>query len=50
MMVQGTVMGIIALRASISDVENDCDEEIVTLAKDLLKSEEVFEERLKVFL
>ena len=50
MMVQGTVMGITALRASISDVENDCDEEIVTLAKDLLKSEEVFEERLKAFL
>lgn len=50
MMIQGTVMGITALRASLSDSEADCDEEILNLAKDLLKSEEVFEERLKAFL
>ena len=50
MMIQGTVMGITALRASLSDAENDCDEEIISLLKDLLKSEEIFEERLKAFL
>ena len=50
MMIQGTVMGITALRATLSDVEKDCDEEIAALLKDLIKSEEIFEERLKVFL
>ncbi len=50
MMVQGTVMGITALRSSISDIDEGCDDEIVSLAKELLKSEEIFEERLKAFL
>ena len=50
MMIQGTVMGITALRATLSDVEKDCDEEILELLKDLIKSEEIFEERLKAFL
>ena len=50
MMIQGTVMGITALRATLSDIEKDCDEEILALLKDLIKSEEVFEERLKAFL
>ena len=50
MMIHGTVMGITALRATLSEVEKDCDEEIVALLQDLVKSEELFEERLQAFL
>ncbi|MBQ8320458.1 MAG: hypothetical protein IJX81_06220 [Clostridia bacterium] len=50
MMVQGTVMGVTALRASLSEAEADIDDELRRLAEELLKSEEIFEERLKAFL
>ena len=48
MMVQGTVMGITALKTSLGEMSEDCaDPEIEALAKELLKSEENFEETLK---
>ncbi len=44
MMVQGTVMGITALKSSLGDMSKDCaDEEIKKLAETLLRSEECFE-------
>lgn len=48
MMVQGTVMGITALKNSLGDMSKDyADEEIQKLAKDLLDSEEKFEKTWK---
>ena len=44
MMVQGTVMGITALRSTLSDMSPDrADEDIEALARELLSSEEKFE-------
>ncbi len=44
MMVQGTVMGITALKTTLSDMSRDgADEEIESLARDLLSAEEKFE-------
>ncbi len=44
MMVQGTVMGITALRSTLSDMSPDrADEDIEALARELLASEEKFE-------
>ena len=44
MMVQGTVMGITALRSTLSEMSRDeADEEIEALARDLLAAEEGFE-------
>ena len=48
MMTQGTVMGITALKSSLSDMSEDCaDEEIQKLAEELLRSEENFEKTWK---
>ena len=50
MMIQGTVMGITALKTSLSDSEGYGDGEIVELLKELITLEEDFEKRLKEFL
>ena len=48
MMVQGTVMGITALKSTLSDMSTDyADEEIKALAKELLTTEEKFEKKWK---
>lgn len=48
MMTQGTVMGITALKSSITDmIGNEADEEIKKLAEELLKTEEQFEKTWK---
>ncbi len=48
MMVQGTVMGITALKTSLGEMSEDfADEDIRALAKELLKSEEQFEKTWK---
>ena len=48
MMVQGTVMGITALKSTLSDMSDDyADEDIKALAKELLASEEKFEKTWK---
>ena len=48
MMVQGTVMGITALKNSLSSMSKDyADEEIKQLAEELLQSEEKFEKTWK---
>ncbi len=48
MMVQGTVMGITALKTTLGEMSPDfADEEIRQLAKELLKSEEQFEKTWK---
>ena len=48
MMVQGTVMGITALKSSLSDMSDDyADEDIKELAEELLHSEEQFEKTWK---
>ena len=50
MMIQGTVMGITALKTSIGESPVNDDEEIVALAKKLVELEEAFEHKLKEFL
>lgn len=48
MMVQGTVMGITALKSTLAEMSRDCaDEEIRALAEELLRSEEGFEKKWK---
>ena len=48
MMVQGTVMGITALKSSLTDMsDNYADEDIKELAEELLHSEEQFEKTWK---
>lgn len=48
MMVQGTVMGITALKSTLSEISKDfADEEIQALAEELLHSEETFEKTWK---
>ena len=48
MMVQGTVMGITALKSTLAEVCKDCaDEEILSLARELLTAEECFERKWK---
>lgn len=48
MMVQGTTMGITALRTSLGEMSDDFgDEEVRELANDLLHIEEQFEQRWK---
>ena len=49
MMIQGTVMGITALRTSAGDVA-DGDESILALLDEMIKTEEAFEKRWKEFL
>lgn len=50
MMIQGTVMGITALKTSLSDSEGYGDGEIIELLRELITLEEDFEKRLKEFL
>ena len=50
MMIQGTVMGITALKTTLGDMREGADEEIVKLAQELLQAEEKFEQRLKALL
>ena len=50
MMVQGTVMGITALRSSKSDVVEGEEEEIVALLDKMIKSEELYEKKWKEYL
>ncbi len=50
MMIQGTVMGITALKTSLSKVENKPNQKIVDIATELLKLEEGFEKDLKEYL
>lgn len=50
MMIQGTVMGITSLKASIGESPESDDEEITALAKKLVEAEEDFEQKLKEFL
>ena len=47
MMAQGTVMGITALKSSLSDMSEQADEQIEQLANELLHSEEQFEKTWK---
>ena len=49
MMIQGTVMGITALRTSAGDITDESDE-IMGLLNDMLRKEEEFEKRWKAFL
>ena len=51
MMVQGTVMGITALKSTLCEMSEDCaDEEIKSLAKELLETEEKFEKTWKALI
>ena len=50
MMIQGMVMGITALKTSLSDSEGYGDGEIIELLRELITLEEDFEKRLKEFL
>ena len=51
MMLQGTLMGITALRKTESELSPDCvDEEIRNVLRDLIEIEERFEKRLKEYL
>ena len=50
MMVQGTVMGITALRASAGDIEPDGTDEIYALLDEMIKAEEQFEKKWKEYL
>ncbi len=50
MMVQGTVMGINALRTTANDMPTDGDEEIISLLHEMIEKEELFEKRWKAFL
>lgn len=48
MMVQGTVMGITALKSSLADMCDGCaDETVLSLARELLSAEEGFEKTWK---
>ena len=47
MMVQGTVMGITALKSTLGEVSEEGDAEILSLAKELLSAEESFEQKWK---
>jgi hypothetical protein len=50
MMVQGTVMGITALRTTANDFSDDGDEQIKTLLKEMIDKEEEFEKKWKSYL
>ncbi len=47
MMVQGTVMGVTALRTSLNEMSEACDDAVRELAEELLRKEEEFEARWK---
>lgn len=50
MMVKGTVMGITELKQLLSRGKDVLNEDVLSLANDLLKLEEEYEERLKALL
>ena len=50
MMVQGTVMGITALRSTEGELTEEADEEIVKLLKEMIEAEETFEKRWNQYL
>jgi hypothetical protein len=50
MMVQGTVMGITALRATMGEVPEEGNEEIIALLKEMIEAEETFEKRWKAYI
>ena len=50
MMVQGTVMGINALRTSRGDTKEDENDEVVALLDEMIEREEEFEKRWKEYL
>ncbi len=50
MMLQGTLMGITALRKTASEVPLDGDVEIVALLDEMIKAEEDFEKKWKEYL
>ncbi len=50
MMVQGTVMGITALRATAGDVPADGNQEIISLLNEMIHKEEQFEKTWKNYL
>ena len=50
MMVQGTVMGITALRATAGDVPTDGNQEIISLLHEMIHKEEQFEKTWKGYL
>ena len=50
MMVQGTVMGITALRATLGELPEEGNEEVVALLKEMIEAEETFEKRWKAYI
>ena len=50
MMVQGTVMGITALRATMGEIPEEGNEEIISLLKEMIEAEETFEKRWKAYI
>lgn len=50
MMVQGTVMGITALKATVGDVPVDGNDKIIALLNEMIKAEEEFEKVWKEYL
>ena len=50
MMVQGTVMGITALRATAGDIPTDGNQEIISLLHEMIHKEEQFEKTWKNYL
>ena len=50
MMVQGTVMGITALKSSAGDTFADADPDVTALLHEFIELEEAFEKKLKEYL
>ena len=51
MMVQGTVMGITALKSTLGEVSDEhADQDIIGLARELLSAEEGFEKKWKALI
>ena len=50
MMVQGTVMGITALKATLGDVPVDGNEKVIALLEEMIEKEEEFEKIWKGYL
>ncbi len=50
MMVQGTVMGITALRTTLGEVPEDGNDEIIALLEEMLRMEEDYEKKWKEYL
>ena len=50
MMVQGTVMGITALRTTLNELSEEGNEEIIELLEEMINIEEEFEKKWKEYL